>query len=287
MIAPGAPIHQTHGVKLPSRYEIRQVTTDISDWISALSYFSHFFDSPIWSGIYEGRQARAALKAYHASKPFYELPEMAAKNGLSFCIWDKEFAFKKTESAAKGGACSWDDFDLNDPDLEVNGREKLLEAMDFPIVSFGNSFDKFVRGDPKVWEGVLEALPLNVLMGKYLEAHDPRPKGSWEATAAGQVVDRSGTGTRAGYHGQGLMKALATYIMLEMKSKGFRAIEINCGAPQVHRVWTNPPKPFKSSTIGVFPTWFYEMEEDGKKVRPFEKAKQANLFLVWMELLDE
>ncbi|KAI1412771.1 hypothetical protein F5Y13DRAFT_42727 [Hypoxylon sp. FL1857] len=285
-MAPGAPIHDTHGVELPPRYEIRVITPDLADWISALSYFSHFYESPIWGPIYEGHQASEAIKAYHACKPFYQMPEMAAKNGLSFCIWDKEFVFKRPESAAKGGACYWDDFDLNDPDLEVDGRQKLLDALDFPLVGFGLSFDKFTPGDQKEWDAANRALPLNAPMGKYFEIHDPRPKGSWEPTAAGQVIERVGTGTREGYHGQGLMKGLAKYIMLEMKSRGYRGIQINCGAPQVHRVWSNPPKPFRSSTVGIFPTWIYETEEDGKKVKPYEKAKLGNLFLVWMELLD-
>ncbi|KAI1098350.1 hypothetical protein F4804DRAFT_325038 [Jackrogersella minutella] len=285
MMAPGAPIRDTHGVELPPRYEIRQVTPDLAGWISALSYFSHFFESQIWSAVYEGRQTIEALKAHHACKPFYELPEMAAKNGLSYCIWDKEFVFKRPESAAQGGACYWDDFDLSNTDIEVGGRQNLLDALDFPLVGFGLSFDKFLPGDQKEWEAANKALPLNVPMGKYFETHDPRPKGSWEPTGAGQVIERVGTGTRSGYHGQGLMKALARFIMLEMKSKGYRAIQITCGAPQLHHVWSNPPKPFRSSTLGAFPTWIFEMEEDGKKIRPYEKSNLGNLYLVWTELL--
>ncbi|OTA99480.1 hypothetical protein M426DRAFT_67749 [Hypoxylon sp. CI-4A] len=285
-MAPGAQVLNTHGVQLPPRYEIRLVTPDLAEWISALSYFSHFFESTVWSSIYEGRLAVQALKAHHACKPFFQMPEMAAKNGLSYCVWDKEFAFKKHESAVNGGACYWDDFDVDDPDLEVDGRQKLLDALDFPIVSFGHSFDKFVTGDQKEWDVANGALPLNMPIGKYFENQDPRPKGSWEATGAGQVIERAGTGTRSGYHGQGLMKALATFIMLELKSRGYRAIQINCGAPQVHHVWSNPPKPFRSSTIGAFPTWIYETEEDGKKVRPYEKARWGNFYYVYVELLD-
>ncbi|KAI1136417.1 hypothetical protein F5Y05DRAFT_107999 [Hypoxylon sp. FL0543] len=285
-MAPGAPVHDTHGVELPARYEIRVITPDLADWISALSFFSHFYESPIWGAIYDGRQATEAVKAYQVCKPFYQMPEMAAKNGLSFCIWDKEFVFKKPESAAKGGACYWDDFDLNDSDLDAGGRQKLLDALDFPLVGFGLSFDKFLPGDQKEWDAVNAALPLNPPMGKYYEAHDPRPKGSWEPTAAGQVIERVGTGTRDGFHGQGLMKGLAKYIMLEMKARGYRGIQINCGAPQVHHVWSNPPKPFRSSTVGTFPTWIYETENDEKKVKPYEKSKLGNLYLVWTELLD-
>ncbi|KAI1654483.1 hypothetical protein F4813DRAFT_210068 [Daldinia decipiens] len=285
-MGPGAPIRNNHGIELSSRYEIRRVTPDLAESISALSFFTHYFDSPIWNAIYEGRQASEALKAYHACKPFYEMPEMAAKNGLSFCIWDKEFVFKRPESATKGGACYWNDFDIDDPNLEVNGRQRLLDALDFPIVGFGLSFDKFAPGDPKGWEAATKATPLNVPMGKHYEAHDPRPKGSWEPTATGQVIERVGSGTRHGYYGQGLMKALARFIMLEMKSRGYRAIQINCGAPQMHHVWSNPPKPFRSSTLVTFPTWIFEMEEDGKKVKPYEKSKLPNLYLVWTELLD-
>ncbi|KAI0377201.1 hypothetical protein F5Y04DRAFT_190097 [Hypomontagnella monticulosa] len=285
-MAPGAPIHDTHGVELPPRYEIRLVTPELTEWISALSFHTHFFGSPIWNGIYDGQQASMALKAHDICRDFYAMPEMGMKNGLSFCIWDKEFVFKRPESAAKGGASYWDEFDLDDPNLEVDGEQKLLDALDFPIVSFALSFDKFAPGDPKGWETAFKATPLNLPMGNYYEAHDPRPKGSWEPTMAGQVIERGGTGTRRDYHGQGLMKALSKFVMLEMKSRGYRAIQINCGAPQVHRVWTNPPKPFRSSTLVTFPTWFFEMEEEGKKIKPFEKSKLPNLYLVWMELLD-
>ncbi|KAI1076005.1 hypothetical protein F5B20DRAFT_345410 [Whalleya microplaca] len=284
-MAPGAPVHNTHGVELPSRYEIRLITPDMADWISALSYFGHYFDSPIWSAIYEGHQAAQALSTHHACKVFYQMPEMPAKNGLSYCIWDKEFVFRRPESAAKGGACYWDDFDVDDPDLEVNGRQKLSEALDFPIVSFGLSFDKFLPGHPAGWAAANSAFPLYAPMGRYFEEHDPRPKGSWEPTGAGQVIERIGTGTRREYAGRGLMKALARFIMFEMKSRGYRAIQIGCGAPQVHHVWSNPPQ-FRSSTLVAFPTWIYESEEDGKKVRPYEKSRLANEYLVWTELSD-
>ncbi|KAI1402420.1 hypothetical protein F4819DRAFT_485566 [Hypoxylon fuscum] len=286
MIAPGAPVQDTHGVELPSRYEIRVVTAELAEWVSALSYFSHFFESPIWSAIYEGRQGREALRAHQACKTFYQMPEMAAKNGLSFCVWDKEFVFKRDESAAKGGACYWDDFDPDDPNLEVDARQKFHDALDFPLVGFGLSYDKFVPGDPKGWEDAVKALPLNEPIDTFFKTHDPRPKGSWEPTAPGQVIERVGTGTREGHHGQGLMKGLAKFIMLEMKSRGYRAIQINCGAPQVHNVWANPPRPFRGSTLGAFPNWIFELEEDGSTTKPFEKSKLANFFLVWTELLD-
>ncbi|KAI0165286.1 hypothetical protein GGR52DRAFT_558236 [Hypoxylon sp. FL1284] len=286
MMAPGAPVDDTHGVELPSRYEIRGVTADLADSIAALSFHSHFFESEVWSRIYEGCQTRSALRAYHECKPFYQLPETSAKNGLSYFIWDKEFVFKRPESAARGGICFWDDFDLNDPDLEVDGQQKLYDALDIAIVGFGLAYDKFVPGDPKGWAAAEKALPLNTPINTFLQVQDPRPKGSWEATAPGQVIERTGTGTRQGYHGQGLMKALAKFIMLEMKSRGFRAIQITCGAPQVHHVWMNPPKPFRSSTLGAFPNWIFEAEEDGNKIRPYEKAGAANFFLVWVELLD-
>ncbi|KAI1808708.1 hypothetical protein F4811DRAFT_181381 [Daldinia bambusicola] len=285
-MGPGSPIQNNHGVELPSGYEIRLITSDLADSISALAFFTHYFDSPIWSAMYEGRQARTALKAYHACKPFYEMPEMAAKNGLSFCIWYKEFVFKRPGSAVNGGACYWDDFDINDPDLEVNGRQKLLDALDFPIIGFGLSFDKFNPGDPKGWEAALNATPLNGPIQKYYETHDPRRKGSWEPTAAGQVIERVGSGMRPGYDSKGFMKALSKFIMMEMKFRGYRAIQVNCGAPQMHRIWSNPPKPFRSSTLVTFPTWFFEIEEDDKKIRPYEKSKLSNLYLVWTELLN-
>ncbi|KAI1385387.1 uncharacterized protein F4822DRAFT_412921 [Hypoxylon trugodes] len=277
---PGALVRDTHGVALPSRYEIRLITPDLANKILALIYFNNFFESSVWSGIYEGQLVKKALETYHASKAFYQMPELVPNNGLSYCIWDKEFVFKKPESAAVGGACYWDDFDLNDPDLEVNGKQKLLDALDFPIVSFGLSIDKFAPGDMREWEALMKVLPLNKGLKDYYAAHDPRPKGSWEPTATGQVIDRVGTGTREAYQGQGIMKALAKFIMLEMKARGYRAIQISCGDARVHHVWTNPPPPFRSSTLVSLPMWFYEIEEDGKKIRPYEKSKVANFYHV-------
>ncbi len=99
MMAPGAPINDTHGVELPPRYEIRLITPDLSDWISALTYFNHHFESAMWSAIDEGHLASMALKAYHLGKFLYEMPEMATRNGLSYCIWDKEFVLDRDNSS--------------------------------------------------------------------------------------------------------------------------------------------------------------------------------------------
>ncbi|KAH9905841.1 hypothetical protein F4778DRAFT_769731 [Xylariomycetidae sp. FL2044] len=286
-MTPGAPITDLHGIELPPRYEIRQITGDIADWVSALVWHGHYFTNLVFTGMCETGKAKEALKLFHGMKRWYRADGFPCKNGLSYCIIDKEFQYKRPESEVTGGACYWDEFDLEDPNLEQDGQQKLLDALDFPIVSFGFSYDKFAPGDSKIWERSMEFVPFYVPLETYHQQHDPRPKGSWEPTAAGQVIERIGTGTRQGYAGQGLMKALARFIMLEMKSKGYRAIQIGCAAPQVYHVWSNPPAPFRSSTLSSFPNWFYEEEKDGKKVRPFEKAKYSNVHQVWTELLDE
>ncbi len=70
----------------------------------------------------------------------------SVQTGLVFGIFDKTYQFRRPESQLTGGAVYFSEFDEDDPKIEIGGRQRLSEAMDFPLVSYASSYD---GGDPR------------------------------------------------------------------------------------------------------------------------------------------
>ncbi|KAF2748162.1 hypothetical protein M011DRAFT_476778 [Sporormia fimetaria CBS 119925] len=248
---------------LPPRYEICQLDSSHIPWANAILSHSQLFHSTIWPILYP-KDITANL---HRGFPAAEyLVAHQINSGLSYGVFDTEYEFKRPESRATGGALYWD---ASEPGiLETSGLEaesaRLLEQMDFPLVSIALSYDAFDALDMSKMMPLIECLPHFGLMYQLLAMGDTRDPNPSVPTARGQVLYRNATSTRRDYEGQGLMAGMARWLMREADAKGFRAIQIETIASAVEHVWREPPKPYKGSMVTEFNTETWRDEERKK-----------------------
>lgn len=117
---------------LPSRYEIRTLGPEHAEWAGAIVAHSNIFHSTVFPVIYpDNKTAR-----FNAATRFGQyLLEHQINSGLSLGIFDKEYQYRRADSAATGGKFYWDVED------DQATAEELLEAMDFPLVSVALAYD--------------------------------------------------------------------------------------------------------------------------------------------------
>ncbi|KAF4507654.1 hypothetical protein G6O67_004130 [Ophiocordyceps sinensis] len=251
---------------LPPRYEIRTLGPEHIEWASAIVMHTNMFDSPVWPVVYpDGKAARL----YEAVRNVDYLVRHQVLSGHSLGVFDGEYRFKRDESKATGGKLYWDE-----ADTEADG-DRLLEQMDFPLVSVALAYDGAHPLDPAKMKGLVRALPLYATFYSALERLDARPRGSWEAEKPGQLLLRNATSTRGDYQGRGLMKTMARHMMRAAAARGFRGIQIETLADAVEHVWARPPPPYSGRVVATFETLTYEeVGEDGVRVYPFRPADQ-------------
>lgn len=199
-------------------------------------------------------------------------------SGFSLGVFDKEYQFKRPESAATNGKLYWN---LDD----TNATESQLEdQMDFPLVSVAMAYDGIDELDMEKMKPLIATLPLFATAYKALSELDKRDPASWKPTDRGQVLMRNATSTRGPYEGRGLMRQLAEEMMRRSATKGFRGIQIETGSEAVLKVWSTPPAQFKANVIGkVHTTTYAEQDESGETVYPFRPA-DLNLGKVFVDL---
>lgn len=253
---------------LPARYEIRRLTEADIPFAAAIVLHSNLFYSPIWPVCYpEGKTARL----YDSCMAIDYLVRHQIESGHSFGVFDLEYEFKR-EGSKPEGKLYWD---LADTSLD---QDALQEQMDFPLVSVALAFDGFNALDMEKVFPLIACLPLFGTLYHALEEADPRDEASWKPTAERQVMLRNATSTRHDAEGKGIMKKLAQFLMRYAAEQGFRAIQIECFADAVHKVWSQPPPPFKATVVSTFDceTYLEDVEVDGttRKVNPFGPVKQ-------------
>ena len=265
MSAPSASAaHPANPSPFTSRYEIRQLTLADLDAATAVVRHSSIFHSPIFS-ILGSRDPTLVMKVYQSNY----LLRHQIDSGLSYGVFDTQYQNKRPESAATNGKVYWDvDKPATDPAV-------LLEQIDSPLVSVACSYDQFYPLDMAQMAPNIRAVPLLGTLYQALAAGDKRNPADWRATAAGQVLMRNGTATRVDYHGQGIMKKMAHWLMREAKLKGYRNIQIECGHDAVTDAWLHPPAPFTGELISSFNAATYEEDSpNGEKLHPFSPSKQ-------------
>ncbi|KAK1596080.1 uncharacterized protein LY79DRAFT_667569 [Colletotrichum navitas] len=288
-MALGNPVADTRGIVLPSRYEIRQISPAVADWVLALNWYTQICGSEVLSGVHSGELGKATLTAYRSLRESNRHKDMPPSNGLSYMLVDKEYVFKRPESEAAGGGLYWDEIDAEDPALadDQAAKRRLLEGIDFPIVSLSQWYDAGAEGDPAIWALRRRVAPVYCLTSDMLDERDTSTLEA-EVTGPGQVLLDKGTSTLEGHEGKGLMKALAHFVMREMKARGFRGIMVTCLSPQVHHVFGSPPAPLRGHTLVEMTLWDYEKrDEKGQVYRPLAKSKVNKGWKVWTELADE
>ncbi|KAH8173170.1 hypothetical protein LIA77_07425 [Sarocladium implicatum] len=250
---------------LPPRYEIRVVPEEHQEWISALMCYGFVHRTKLWMALVpDDEKVPLTLRAYVGVK---DLALHMIRSGKTIAVYDKEYVYKRPESAASGGKLWWD---VND---KAATRAQLLEQMDFPLVHLAAAFDQFDKPSPEVQSAASGSLPPMAHAFRALASKDPRPPE--EATASGfqQTLSRVATVTQEGYEGQKLMKLTAHYMMRKTAEEGFRGMQIQAFADAVAHVWSNPPEPFKVRKICELDYYNYEeTNEDGETTFPFRPA---------------
>jgi hypothetical protein len=238
---------------LKPRYEIRQLEPKHAQWAAAIVSHSNAFHSPVWPVIYPEKDGKDAIQlCYDADY----LVMHQIKSGLSFGVFDTEYVYKREESKATDGKLYWD---LSEPSikesqgLEAEGQ-RLLEQMDFPLVSVALSYDAFNALDMSKMKPLLACLPHFGLIYHILEEKDPRDLESWKPKGPREVLFRNATSTRRDYEGEGIMAGLARWLMREADARGFRGIQIEALADAVTHVWSTAEPPYKGQVISEFHT---------------------------------
>lgn len=255
---------------LKSRYEIRQLQTKHIAWAAAIVSHSNSFYSSVWPVLYPEHNGKDAIQL--ALDAVY-LVEHQIDSGLSFGVFDNEYVFKREESKETGGKLYWD---ISEPGVkESQGLEaeaqRLLEQMDFPLVSVALSYDAFNPLDMKKMDPLLAALPHFGLIYHILEEGDTRDPETWKAKGPNEVLLRNATSTRRDYEGEGIMAGLARWLMREADARGFRGIQIEAVADAVTHVWSTAELPYKGAVVSEFRT---DTWKDEKGIFAFAPAHQ-------------
>jgi hypothetical protein len=262
--------------QVPNGYEIRPLQPEQLEWVKAIVGHAMAFDSPIWSvELPEGQTKRAyeLAEANHASA------RHCIESGLSYGVFIKAWAPRYTDTK-QGGELRWNKEDTKAP------KEKLLEQMDFPLVSVALSQDA-AKSKPSPDPST----PPCRSFGQILDGHEAirdnlstenQKKGiAWKPSKGkegeGSVVKRSGTCTRSDHAGKGLAKALTHYVMREMYEKGYQAIQIDSGSDAVSKVWENPLGPYQVDVVSEFDTSAHPK---------FKRAKVVNK-RIWVTLREK
>ena len=268
----------TNPTNLPPRYEIRKLTEEHIPFIVAIVMHSNMFYSPVWPNLYPEDKTARLYRGYAAAQ---YLVRHQAESGHSFGVFDLEYQFKREESKPNGKL--W--WDMKDSFLD---KDQLQDQMDFPLVSVAMAYDGINPLDMEKVMPLIDCLPLFGTLYHVLEERDTREEASWKPTEPKQVLLRNATSTRHDAEGKGVMKALAQFLMRYAHEQGFRAIQIECLADAVTKVWSQPPLPFKSTVVSEFTTdeYYEDMEVDGvtKKIKPFGESVHQRATKVFCDL---
>ncbi|EMD66730.1 hypothetical protein COCSADRAFT_35225 [Bipolaris sorokiniana ND90Pr] len=268
---------------LAPRYEIRKLKPVHLPWATAILAHSHGFHSNVWQKIWPDRDLGRWV--VENSLNFEYLVRHQIDSGLSFGVFDTEYEFRTDTARATGGALLWDAAELNTESVEkTQGRaaesKRLLNQMDFPLVSIILSYDGFAPLSPKKMKPLLAAWPEFPILYGALEQRDQRDPASWKPTAPRQVLMRNATSTRGDYEGRGVMGAAARWLQREAALMGFRGIQIEAMADKVIRVWMEGvQKPFRGTVVSEFECQTLEVDGEG----PFGAATQR-IVKAWVDL---
>lgn len=82
------------------------------------------------------------------------------------------------------------------------------------------------------------------------------------------------------------VSALNHFVMLDLKARGFRAMNAGIGVPSVYRNWMNAPAGCRSYSYLDLNMLEIEIEdEDGRKVKPYKDSGMAKEgWLMWCDL---
>ncbi|CAI7595923.1 unnamed protein product [Penicillium glandicola] len=251
-------------VNYQNTYEIRVLGSEHEEWARAICIHTNIFHSPLWPVVYPENKTQRAYRTFRAA---HYLIKHQIDSGKSLGIFDREYQYKRPESALTGGKLYWN---LDD---ESATESELAEQMDFPLVSIAMAYDGIDELDLAQIKPLVAKLPLFGTIYNALEERDQRDPASWKPTARGKVLMRNATNTVQSHSGRGLMRLLAEDMMRRAAAEGFLGIQIETVSEAVQKVWSNPPAPFKGTIIGQFhTTTFEEKDKSGVVSYPLRPA---------------
>ncbi len=269
---------------LKPRYEIRKLELEHIDWANAIVSHSNAFYSTIFPVCMPEDMSSRCHRMLDAMD--YLVRHQVSSN-LSFGVFDTQYEYKTEEARNLGGKLFWDPSESRIKNIEKEqgmeaAAQKMLQQMDFPLVSVALSYDLDKPLDPAGFKDLVSdaCLPQFPIIYQVLGASDKREPESWKSTGPGQVMMRNATSTRRDYEGQGIMAALARWLMREAAQRGYRGIQIEAISDAVIHVWKTAEPPFQGIVVSEFQTEEYK-NEDGKN--PFAPAKQQAA-KVWVDL---
>jgi hypothetical protein len=123
----------------------------ICPWAAAIVIHNNMFHSPVWPVIYPDEKTKRAQQGMAAAD---YLIRHQIESGMSFGIFDKQYDYKRPESALTQGKLYWDPNDIK------SDGASLQQQMDFPLVSVALSYDGFNPLDMQRLMVLVEILPL-------------------------------------------------------------------------------------------------------------------------------
>ncbi|KAK8139021.1 hypothetical protein PG984_002401 [Apiospora sp. TS-2023a] len=292
------PVQDTHGIQLPSRYTIRPIDAGVAAWAKALAVQGFLLGPSIWSPLMAAPKTRSALRAFDALHGYYM---HAVESGVSYGVFDSEYEFARPESKStaaaaaassngdsihgnengteyepSGGAVYWHELDPDtDPDDFENGggARRMVAGMDFPLVCVALSCDLAAKPGPDIVEALHAFFPLqrgSASTGA-TATRGPRGRGSPAASARSVL---------------GWVSALNHFVMLDLKARGFRAMNAGIGVPSVYRNWMNAPAGCRSYAYLDLNILEIEVEDNGgRKVKPYaDSGMDKEGWLMWCDL---
>lgn len=223
--------------------------------------------SPVWSKLYPVDLTGRIHTAYEAAA---YLVEHQVSSGLSYGVFDDEYKYKTPEAEKVGGKVYWDATEEGSDDTKTESK-RLLDQMDYPLVSIALSYDGANPLDMEKMKPLMDALPHFGLIYHILGEGDKRDPETWKPKGPREVLMRNATSTRHDYEGQGVMGGLARWLMREAAAKGYRGIQIEALNDPVTHVWSQPEEPFKGIVVSEFQLEEWK-DEEGKFA--FSPAKQ-------------
>ncbi|KAK7951206.1 uncharacterized protein PG986_006934 [Apiospora aurea] len=282
------PVQDTHGIQLPPRYTIRPLDAGVIDWAKALAVQGFLLGPSIWQPLMAAPKTRSALRAFDALHGYYL---HAVNSGVSYGVFDSEYEFARPESTSiastsngedasqhesSGGAIYWHELDPDaEPDFETGGgARRMVEGMDFPLVCVALSCDLAAKPPPEICDALHASFPLQKGVSQFWRDRDPGPR----ARGSPRGPARSWPAW---------VSALNHFVMLDLKARGFRAMNAGIGVPSVYRNWMSAPAGCRSYAYLDVNMWEIEVEdEDGRKVKPYAAdsgvAKEG--WLMWCDL---
>ncbi|KAH6653296.1 hypothetical protein BKA67DRAFT_569123 [Truncatella angustata] len=207
------PAVDTHGISLPSRYSIRPIDATLAPWAKALMVQGFFLRPSIWEPLLPEPKVANALRAFTALDGHFA---HAIDSGLSYAVMDSEYEFRRPESVASGGGLYWSELDPDDANFERDGRDKMLERMDFPMVCLALSVDGYDKKPDEASRALYQFMPLVRELGSYFGQKERESGETWEPSNMGERMIRSGCVTQPGYEGRGLMTALNHFVSKQL-----------------------------------------------------------------------